>query len=256
MGASRTSSPSCPKAWSRGPAWSPDGRYIAFSARPGASPEFPAKPYRVTRHVYRLDGAGYLHAAAPDLWVVAAGGGELRNLTRDEAYNCYRTGPVWSPDSREILFTTACFPDSYRWFAALRAVNLEGEVRDVVKDWGCATNPPSAGWTPDGNCIVFVGNPDRRAQAEPQAPVGWLTGRAERPNAARQESSTTWQASSSQTCRSSAPTLPICTSPRTGIMPTCLSRLAVRSRSTASRSAARLTTNRSSAVSGCAMWQV
>ena len=38
-------------------------------------------------------------------------------------------------------------------------MNLDGEVRDVVKDWGCATNPPSAGWTPDGNCIVFVGNP-------------------------------------------------------------------------------------------------
>ncbi len=143
----------------RGPAWSPDGQYIAFSARATADPVFPVKPYRVTRHVYRLDGSGYLHAAAPDLFVVPANGGVARNLTQDEAYNCYRTGPVWSPDSEEILFTTACFPDTYRWFAALRAVNLNGTVRDVVKDWGCATNPPSAAWTPGGDRIAFVGNP-------------------------------------------------------------------------------------------------
>ena len=144
---------------SKGPAWSPDGQYIAFSARAAATPAFPGKPYRVTRKIYRLDGAGYLHAAAPDLFVVPACGGDARNLTRDDAYNCYRTGPVWSPDSREILFTTACYPDSYRWFAALRVVNLNGEARDVVKDWGYATNPPSAAWTPDGEKIVFVGNP-------------------------------------------------------------------------------------------------
>ena len=143
----------------RGPAWSPDGQFIAFSARATAAPVFPDKPYRVTRHVYRLDGSGYLHVAAPDLFVVQACGGEARNLTQDEAFNCYRTGPVWSPDSQEVLFTAACYPDSYRWFAALRAVNLAGEVRDVVKDWGCATNPPSAAWMPDGERIVFVGNP-------------------------------------------------------------------------------------------------
>ena len=148
-----------PQGVTHGPAWSPDGRYIAFAARAGAAPVFPDKPYRVTRHVYRLDGSGYLHAAAPDLFVTPVSGGEACNLTQDEAYNCYRTGPVWSPDSREILYTAACFPDSYRWFAALRAANLAGEVRDVVKDWGCATNPPSAGWTPDAQRIVFVGNP-------------------------------------------------------------------------------------------------
>ena len=65
----------------RGPAWSPTAVHCLLG-KAWRVAGFPEKPYRVTRHVYRLDGSGYLHAAAPDLWVVAAGGGELRNLTR------------------------------------------------------------------------------------------------------------------------------------------------------------------------------
>src|SRR5712692_1800004 len=38
-----------------GPVWSPDGQHIAFTAVPMAEPRDPAKPYRVTRHVYRFD---------------------------------------------------------------------------------------------------------------------------------------------------------------------------------------------------------
>ncbi|MDA1330472.1 MAG: S9 family peptidase [Chloroflexi bacterium] len=148
-----------PQGLGRGPAWSPDGQYIAFSARVTAEPVYPTKPYRVTRTVYRMDGLGYLHTAAHDLFIVPASGGDVRNLTQDEAHNCYRTGPVWSPDSQKILFTTACYPDSYRWFASLRVANLNGNVRDLVKDWGHVTNPPSAGWTPDGKRVVFLGNP-------------------------------------------------------------------------------------------------
>src|SRR5438552_3127145 len=43
-----------------GPVWSPDGQYIAFTAVPIVEPRDPAKPYRVTRHVYRFDEAEYL----------------------------------------------------------------------------------------------------------------------------------------------------------------------------------------------------
>ena len=145
-----------PQGVGRGPAWSPDGKHIAFSARATSEPVFPTKPYRVTRKIYRLDAMGYLHNAVHDIFVVPAAGGEARNLTRDENHNCRYTAPEWSPDSREILFTTTFFPDEYRFFAALRVASLNGEVRDLVRDWGYASY--SAVWSPDGASVTFVGN--------------------------------------------------------------------------------------------------
>jgi len=136
-----------------GPAWSPNGKQIAFTAGPVAEPLDPKKPYRVTRHIYRFDAAGYLDSAVQDIYIAPAEGGEPTQLTHDD---CQNGMPVWSPDGQEILFTAAMFPDSHRVYPALRIVNLDGEVRDLVKDWGYAI---SAAWTPVGKQIVFIGGP-------------------------------------------------------------------------------------------------
>jgi dipeptidyl aminopeptidase/acylaminoacyl peptidase len=136
-----------------GPAWSPDGKYIAFTAGPAGEPPDPEKPYRLTRHIYRFDALGYLDNVAQDIYVISAEGSKARQLTED---GCHNSAPMWSPDGQEILFTTAMFPDSHRVHSALRVVNLEGGIRELVKDWGEAV---SAAWTPDGERVVFVGNP-------------------------------------------------------------------------------------------------
>ncbi len=138
----------------RGPVWCPDGKHIAFSARATAEPVYPTKPYRVTRKIYRLDGLGFLHNAVHDLFIVPAAGGAARNLTQDENHKCRYTAPEWSPDSQEILFTTTFFPDEHRFFASLRVANLDGEVRDLVRDWGYAAY--SAVWSPDRARVIFV----------------------------------------------------------------------------------------------------
>jgi dipeptidyl aminopeptidase/acylaminoacyl peptidase len=136
-----------------GPEWSPDGNWIAFTAGPAGEPRDPQKPYRVTRHIYRMDGMGYLDDTVHDIYIIPAEGGEAQQLTRDA---CHNTAPVWSPDGQEILFTTTFWPDSARIEPVLRVVNLEGEIRELVKAWGSGR---AAAWTPDGARVVFVGNP-------------------------------------------------------------------------------------------------
>jgi len=138
---------------SGGPVWSPDGKHIAFTALPGTDRQDRSRPYRVTRHIYRFDGVGYLDDALEDVYIVPAEGGEATQLTRD---GCRNSTPIWSPDGQEILFLATMIPDSYRMHPVLKAVNLDGEVRELVGTWGYAT---AAAWTPDGQAVVFVGNP-------------------------------------------------------------------------------------------------
>jgi TolB protein len=69
-------------ATSSDPAWSPDGRRIAF------------------RRIDRIDALGYPLAGNLDLYVVNADGSGLRRLTRHKNVRWI----AWSPDGRTIAF--------------------------------------------------------------------------------------------------------------------------------------------------------
>lgn len=147
-----------------GPVWSPDGRYIAFTAGPKMdAPPDPSKPYRITRSIYRFDGAGYLHNLLQDVYVLPyedGKAGEPKQLT-DDAYQ--NMGLSWSPDGQEILYTAAFPPDTYDIYDfSLRLVNLKGEVREVLSKYGMLM---AKGWTPDSKHILF-------AAPKPGLPIG------------------------------------------------------------------------------------
>jgi dipeptidyl aminopeptidase/acylaminoacyl peptidase len=65
----------------RHPRWSPDGKHIAFESSRSGSPQ---------------------------IWVIALGGGEARQLTQ---ISTGASSPVWSPDGKYIAFTSAVWPE-------------------------------------------------------------------------------------------------------------------------------------------------
>ena len=130
------------------PAWSPDGRRIAFMSN--------------------RDGND-------DIFVVNADGSGLRNLTRRPSGDRKRlgwfsfNGPMWSPDGRKITFRSrrerpseleraACRPRCQR--DEIYVVDADGSgLRRLTHNWKSDGAPV---WSPDGRKILFVrsGHPD------------------------------------------------------------------------------------------------
>ena len=118
--------------FSANPAWSPDGRRIAF--------------------VSNRDGSD-------DIFVVNADGSGLRNLTRSRGNDW---SPVWSPDGRVIAFEghrarpselerAVCKGHCMR--EEIYAVNADGSgLRRLTRNWGDDGAPV---WSPDGRKILY-----------------------------------------------------------------------------------------------------
>jgi Tol biopolymer transport system component len=102
------------------PAWSPDGRKIAF--------------------VSRRDGGA-------EIYVVQADGSGLRRLTRSP----YREfAPAWSHDGRKIAFRRA-----RRANVELYLMNADGSGQRRLTDTKAAWSPDPAPWSPDGRMLAF-----------------------------------------------------------------------------------------------------
>jgi TolB protein len=123
------------------PSWSPDGRWIAFAsdrARPGEHEIF----------IMRASGAG------------------ARRLVRtanDPRRQDAQFSPVWSPDSRRIIFSKTVAEGNPELFVA--GVDGRGLKRLTftagdAETFGDDTMPD---WSRDGRTVVFVSNRERRS---------------------------------------------------------------------------------------------
>ncbi|MFQ5511072.1 MAG: prolyl oligopeptidase family serine peptidase [Candidatus Krumholzibacteriia bacterium] len=156
-----------------GIAWSPDGRWIAFSMRvreqvkPLADmPPKPegaewAKPAKVIQKLnYRLDGAGYLKDGYTQLFVLPADGGTPRQLTTGEFH--HRGPPSWTPDGEALVFSANRHDD---WeYDPLNSEVYEVSVVDgsIKALTGRAGPDASPVVSPDGKRIAYVGFDDRQ----------------------------------------------------------------------------------------------
>ena len=126
----------------RDPAWSPDGRKLAFAAR--------------------IDDSGF------DLYVVDAGGGEPRRVTSlagDERW------PSWLPDGRLV------FANRGRGQWDLHAVDPAGPSPNVERLTDTTTDETEPRVSPDGRLVVFVSTADA-ADGEADLWLLQLSGRA------------------------------------------------------------------------------
>lgn len=152
----------------RGMAWSPDGRWIAFSMQVPSDleplakvPEKPegakwAKPVEVVEQTYyRSDGEGYLDPGFTHIFVVPSAGGTPRQLTTGE----FNHGGTlsWTPDSKAIVFS-ANRVENWRLDpreSDVFMVSLDGgELTQLTERDGPDSQPAVS---PDGELIAYVG---------------------------------------------------------------------------------------------------
>ena len=148
--------------------WSPDGGHLAFSmvvpsepqwtvAVPGRpeGAEWTEEPKVVTRANYRRDYVGYTDGGYSHVFVLPAAGGTPRQLT-DGDWN--HSGPVWSADGSELLFSGLREPEAeYRFRESeIYAVSVtSGHIRQLTTRSGPDHSPAVS---PDGRWIAYLGH--------------------------------------------------------------------------------------------------
>src|SRR5205085_6333664 len=116
------------------PNWSPDGKQIVFSA---------------------------LKGGLSDLYVYTLFDGSLTQLTADAFADLH---PAWSPDGKTIAFASDRFTSSVDdvRFGPLRIALLDVATKVITPLTGSTDGKQiSPQWSPDGNAIYYVADPQR-----------------------------------------------------------------------------------------------
>jgi tricorn protease len=107
------------------PAWSPDGKWIAYLSDRTGKYELYIKPQ---------DGTGE----------------EIR-ITSDG--DCYRYSPIWSPDSKKLLYSDK---KQRLWYVDVdqkRPIMIDQSNYSIPED---SARPPSRDWSPDSRWVAYV----------------------------------------------------------------------------------------------------
>ena len=161
-----------------GIAWSPDGKWISFTALvpqdPAAIEGMPKKPEGavwaeparvIDQLVYRFNGPGYLKPGYHQLFVLPADGGTPRQISSGDfqhgGVGFRASEAVWTPDSKYLILSANRHPnyelepldtDVYEFSLA------DGSVKALTQRKGPDHSPQVS---PDGRRIAYLGFDDR-----------------------------------------------------------------------------------------------